>query len=250
MRLRLIASIAAAAALLAGPVRAQQAPQDPLGSFIWEMFKLHLDRTLCAPPGSTLALPRREVAAELRTRGQGETATAEQVASALWPRMPCPFSPYRAELRPAVPADIQGRWLYPESSQSLRFGPRTRQEAAARPIVCEAFGYFEGGEYRSQTLMGAGPCAIEHSGALDDSRRNPLVARWEVLREGRIAIRRTDVENHIEEWDVFTVTARFEERGVAFGAGDLVQYLRRTSKLDRNTSTEFRHLKRLAEPKP
>jgi hypothetical protein len=64
-------------------------------------------------------------------------------------------------------------------------------------------------------------------------------------REGRVRVTRTDVADHIEEWDIYSVTAPFSLANMDFKAGDLIAYLRREKGNDINAATEFRHLQRL-----
>lgn len=62
---------------------------------------------------------------------------------------------------------------------------------------------------------------------------------------GRVGVARTDVADHVEEWDVFLVMAPFVFDEVAFSAGDLVAYVRKEDGNDMGIATQFRHLRRL-----
>ena len=80
---------------------------------------------------------------------------------------------------------------------------------------------------------------------LDAARKNPQVSTWTLLEEGRIAVTRTDVAGHVEEWDVFTVTRPFVLQEVTFAEGDLAAYIRRENGNAVGAATQFRHLQRL-----
>jgi len=82
---------------------------------------------------------------------------------------------------------------------------------------------------------------------MDIARKNPLVSTWKLLRAGRIGVTRTDVANHIEEWDVYTVLTSFDMFGVNFETGDLLAYIRKENGNELGAATQFRHLKRLTE---
>jgi hypothetical protein len=66
-----------------------------------------------------------------------------------------------------------------------------------------------------------------------------------LLKNGLLAITRSDVQGHVEQWDVFTVEAPFSNSGVSFKTGDLVAYLRKVRGNDLNIAMQFRHLQRL-----
>ena len=54
-----------------------------------------------------------------------------------------------------------------------------------------------------------------------------------------------DVQNHIEEWDVYAVTKGFQFQGMKLQPGELVAYVRRENGNEVNAATQFRHLQRL-----
>lgn len=247
-------SITWALALLAvligfAPTRstAQEAPQDPLSRLIWDMFQMHQGKTLCSVGSTKLSTIRADVVDYIKAKGSSDTVTAQTVAIALWILYPCPFSPIRPELRPATSEDINGVWLFPESSQKFRFGPRSSQQSSAGPlpVKCDAVGYYPDGELRHAMWAGKLKCPFEKAADLDDARKNPRVASWSLLRDGRIGVSRTDVVNHIEEWDVYAVTSPFSVYDVQFAVGDLVAYVRRENGNDVGAATQFRHLRRL-----
>lgn len=66
-----------------------------------------------------------------------------------------------------------------------------------------------------------------------------------MLRDGRLNVSRTDVPNHVEEWDIFLATQDFEARGLLVKQGDLVAYLRKERGNELNVSTMFWHLQKL-----
>ncbi|HEX5126527.1 MAG TPA: hypothetical protein VFW00_07280 [Rhodocyclaceae bacterium] len=111
------------------------------------------------------------------------------------------------------------------------------------PIKCEGVSYGENGELLVAEVSGALPCPtvkdMKAIGAM------PKVESWALLRDGRVRVDRTDISNHIEEWDVFVVEAPFYFAQTKFAAGDLVAYLRRGKGNDFNVATMFRHLQRM-----
>ena len=66
-----------------------------------------------------------------------------------------------------------------------------------------------------------------------------------MANNGKVKISRTDVPNHIEEWEMFVVVRPHTRYGVSFDVGDLVAYLRRNEGNESYAATLFRHLKRL-----
>jgi len=226
---------------------AQESPQDPLSKLVWEMFQMHQGKTLCSVGSTNLSAVRADVVDYLKVKGSSDAVTAQAVATALWTLYPCPFSPIRSELRPAANKDINGVWLFPESSQKFRFGPRSSRQSPAGPlpVKCDAVGYYPDGELRHAMSAGKSKCPFEKAADLEDARKNPRVASWSVLRDGRISVSRTDVANHIEEWDVYAVTSPFSVYDVQFAVGDLVAYVRRENGNEVGAATQFRHLQKL-----
>jgi hypothetical protein len=226
---------------------AQEGSQDPLARLIWQMFQMHQGKTLCADGSASLHMVQTNVIDYLKAKGTSENATSQAVATALWTLYPCPFSPARSDLRPATREDIEGVWIFPETSQKFRFGPKMNRQSPAGPVPvkCDAVGYYPNGELRHAMSAGRQNCPFEKSADLDPARKNPRVSDWALLREGRIGITRADVFNHIEEWDVYVVTAPFSMNDVQFSNGDIVAYLRRENGNEVGASTQFRHLQRL-----
>jgi tetratricopeptide (TPR) repeat protein len=172
-----------------------------------------------------------------------------QLAAKFYTLYPCPFSPNRPELKAAASSDVAGAWLYPPNSQKYRF-PRNSpgwQRYKNMPAKCEGVGLFPGGEMRTMTVVGAQmECTIKSATDLEAIRRGTAVSSWSLLRDGRLKVSRTDVANHIEEWDLFVATANFQAQGLQVNAGDLIGYLRRERGNELNVATTFWHLQRLA----
>jgi hypothetical protein len=225
---------------------AQETPEDPVDKAILSVFQKSRANVLCLTSDSSLPVIRKDIETLLRKQGI-ENPSATNVAKAAYTLFPCPFSPYREELRPATAKDIEGVWLYPEASQKLRFGPQSpmRAKLAATPIRCEAVAYYPGGEARNAQVTSRMACPFAKTRDMNLSRATPRVASWKMIREGTVAISRTDVQDHVEEWEIFLVTKSFEFVGVKFDTGDLLAYLRRERGNDVNAATVFRHLQRL-----
>lgn len=244
-----VASLMATLMLLAGGAReavAQDGPADPINKVIWDMFQMHQGKTLCVSSTTTLTAVRAAVLDHLKL-GVSDTVNSQTIALALWKLLPCPFSPQRDELRPATAVDVEGSWLFPEGSQKLRVGPRSAQGSPAGPlrVRCDAVGYFPGGELRHAIIAGTPKCPFDKASDLDVARKNPRVSSWSMLRDGRLGVARTDVPNHIEEWDIYAVQTPFVFNDVPFTAGDLVAYVRRENGNEVGAATQFRHLQRL-----
>jgi hypothetical protein len=242
---RLLAIVALAAC--AASALAQDALRDPMTKLISDMFNMHDGKTLCSDGATSLQKIRADVVEQLRSQGSGETVTAQAVAVALWTRYPCPFSPFRAELRPASAKDVEGVWVFPESDQQYRFGPRSDQPSPGGPLPvrCEAVAYYPDRDLRTVIVASQRECPFRKAADVDIARVNPRVSDWKMLRDGRLSVTRTDVRNHIEEWDIYAVTAPFQVYTMQFEPGDLVAYVRRENGNEVNAATQFRHLKRL-----
>jgi len=219
---------------------------DPVDKFIQDMVQMHQDKSMCVANPSSPAV-RTNVITYLKVMGEQISVTPKALATAMWTLYPCPFSPFRPELRLATQTDVEGVWLFPESSQKLRFPPRSGRQSPAGPVPvkCDAVGYYANGELRHAVIAGKVACPFGKATDLDVARKNPVVSNWALLRPGRIAVTRTDIANHIEEWDVFFVNTPFSFDDVQFSSGDLVAYVRRESGNDVGAATQFRHLKRL-----
>ncbi|HVJ23821.1 MAG TPA: hypothetical protein VM756_07785, partial [Burkholderiales bacterium] len=106
-------------------------------------------------------------------------------------------------------------------------------------------GYYPDGELRHAVIAGQLECPFRTAADMDQSYANQRVASWSMLRDGRVSVARTDVEGHIEEWDVFVVLAPFQVRDLKLQPGELISYMRRESGSELNAATQFLHLQRL-----
>lgn len=225
-------------------------PTDPFAQIVLEMNRLNGMNTLCMSPSWPMDSLKSYVMKTLVPQGQTNAqVSGEQVAKRLWQLFPCPFSPFRPELRLATAADVEGVWLYPEASQKLRYGPKSKVTSpfgSLNPVRCDALGLYPEGEHRQMFVAGKPiPCPFRTAADMDISRRNPRVASWAIQSPGSLKVTRTDVPDHIEEWDMFVVQKAFTYASVEFEPGDLVGYLRREKGNDTGASQQFRHLKRL-----
>lgn len=219
---------------------------DPMGKFIQDTAQMNQDKSMCVDdPYSQMV--RSNLIKYLQAKGEPNSVTPKALAMAMWELYPCPFSPFRSELHLATQKDVKGVWLFPESSQKLRFPSKSGRQSPTgpAPIKCDAVGYYPNGELRHAIIAGQIACPFGKATDLDVARKNPVVSTWSMLRPGRISVTRTDVANHIEEWDVFSVVAPFSLNDVQFSVGDLIAYVRRENGNDVGAATQFRHLKRL-----
>jgi hypothetical protein len=219
-----------------------------MDQFIEGMLQMHRDSTLCVEKSSSTSSIRQQLVAYLRAAGVQGTVTPQTLAMAMWANFPCPFSPLRPELRPATARDVEGVWIFPETSQKLRVPPRSSRLSPTgdMPVKCDALGYYPNGELRHAVIAGqAAACPFVKAADLEVARRNPQVSTWTVLTAGRVGVTRTDVANHVEEWDVFLVTMPFAFDDVVFSAGDLVAYVRKENGNAMGIATQFRHLQKL-----
>lgn len=257
----LLLHVLLSAALLASPSAAlaqetspagggSVAPTDPFAQIVLEMNRLNGADTLCMSPSWPMDTLKSYVMKTLVPQGQTNVqVSGEQVAKRLWQLFPCPFSPFRPELRLATAADVEGVWLYPEASQKLRYGPNSKVTSPfgnLNPVRCDALGLYPEGEHRQMFVAGKPvPCPFRTAADMDISRRNPRVASWAIQSPGSLKVTRTDVPDHIEEWDMLVVQKAFTYASVEFEPGDLVGYLRREKGNETGASRQFRHLKRL-----
>ena len=241
--MRALAFVLAAFIAAAGFAQSEP-PPDPLGTFILEQFKRHQGDTLCTE--GPVALPQIRATLAEHFKASDSRPSAKDVAVALWTRYPCPFSPYRPQLRPASAKDIEGVWLFPESSQQYRFGPRSGRKppSAGQAVRCDALAYYPGGELRHAVIAGPVECPFRSAADIDLSNVDPRIASWSMLREGRVRVTRSDVDGQIES-DIFVVTEPFQVRDLKLEAGELIAYVRRQHGSELNAATEFHHLRRL-----
>lgn len=204
----------------------------------------------CFEKNLTLADVRPAVQEALRLQGIA-APTANQATVAFYTLYPCPFSPVRPELRAATQKDLEGVWLVPESSYKYRHPPQSaqwKQEPPQSLKMCDGVGFYAGEEMRVIRKGGAaGSCPFKKASDLDAVRQSPRTTSWNMIRDGRLSIRRSDVENHVEEWDMFVATADFEARGLHVKQGELIGYLRKLPGNDWNIASTFWHLQKLAQ---
>jgi len=224
-----------------------QAAMDIVDATIVDVFQRNNGKILCLSSDSSLPVIRKSIDDHLKIKGSSNPPNMNETAIAAYTLYPCPFSPYREELRPATVKDVIGVWLYPESSQKLRLGPKSPmwQKNNNLSIKCESVAYFDDGEARNVQVFGEKSCPFSNAKDMDVSRKNPNVAQWQMTNDGLLKISRSDVQNHLEEWEVFYVKKPFELAKVKFSEGDIVAYLRRENGNDFYAATIFRHLKRL-----
>lgn len=202
---------------------------------------------LCLGSGDSVGSVRLVVEVELKRVGVEGLPTPNQVLAAMRARFPCPFTPYVSGFRPAGLADLEGAWTFAGQSARFMFPPRSAAWTAERalPLKCEAVGYFPDGEARTIEFRGSAACPMLAAGDFAPARSLPRVATWSVPTAGRLVLTRSDVPDHVEEWEVFVVDTGFDFAGVAFRAGDLVQYLRKSPGVASIYAMKFRHLQRL-----
>ena len=224
---------------------AQEMSKDILRGYIVQIFEAQKGKAVCTAEATTLEKVRGSVEEQLSMNGVSANPTPDAIAIAVYTRYPCPFSPFRDQLRAAAAKDVEGVWLFAEEMQRLRYGARSSAWAKQLPLKCEAVAYYPGGELRTAQIAGKSACPFAAAKDMDISRSNPKVSSWAMLKDGRLSVSRTDVDNHVEEWDVFIVKDDFEVQGHRFRQGDLVEYLRREKGNEYNAAMMFRHLRRL-----
>jgi len=210
------------------------------------------DDTYICDVNLTLPMIRAKVDGYLRKQAQPPNDV--EIAKAVYTLFPCPFSPfadYAAQhYRPALAKDIEGAWLYPEASQKLRFGPKSPSwsRVKALPIKCEGVAYHPDGVVLHAQIVGKMACPFASAADIEKAfGSSPKVESWTMIADGRFKISRTDIPDHLEEWDIFIITSPHERYGVQFNTGDLVAYLRREKGNDYNVATLFWHLQRLPQ---
>ena len=205
--------IAIVLSLTSSVALAQQPPIDLVEKVISDLFRRQNEKSLCMPQGASRESVRASLNDRLNGLNTNNENNANAIAIAIYTTFPCPFSPYRDELRRATEKDIEGVWLYPETSQKLRFGPKSPRWSnnAAMPIKCESVAYYPKGEARTVQATGQQmACPFSSAKYMDVLHQsNPKVESWQMTKEGKVKISRTDVPNQIEEWEVFSVVKPF-----------------------------------------
>lgn len=238
----------AAVLLTPGLVLAQAQPPDVLDQALMSTFKRDNGNLVCLSTQGTLPALRDAMQPYIKGVDIANPESYRPLVLATYLAFPCPFSPMRPELRPAVAADLAGSWIFPDASLKLRHGPQSpawRSLPGVPPIKCEGIGFYEGGEYRVIQIRGAA-ATCPTLASMDAMRAAaPRVQTWAPLQNGRIRIDRSDVPEAFEEWDMFAVQTPFEFFGVKFAVGDLAAYQRKGQGNDINATQTFRHLQRL-----
>ena len=227
-------------------VMAQGIALDLAESALISSFQRDSGNILCAQKNSSLKEMRTLLDPYIKNIDIDDPASYPALAVAVYTAFPCPFSPIRTELRPAVRDDLIGSWLFPDASLRLRHGPKSpawREYPGLPAIKCEAVAFNESGEYRVAQIRGQSACPTEKF--MQAMRALPKVQAWAILPNGRVKITRTDEPTEFEEWEVYAVQAPFEFFSIKFAVGDLVAYLRRHPGNEINAATTFRHFQPL-----
>ncbi|MBA4329477.1 MAG: hypothetical protein C0428_14700 [Polaromonas sp.] len=226
---------------------------DQFRGVLMHFGNMYANKAVCFGANQSLAEVRPVIEAELQRLGSTGLPTPRQILLALTARYPCPLSPYRTELRPAEARDMAGSWLLSGTALQFRFPPQSPAWESEKlvPLQCEAVGYFPDSELRTAEMRGASTrCPFSTAGDLEFLRKNPRVARWSVPAKGQLDVTRTDVDGHLEGWDVFVVDQTFSEGRLTFAVGDLLQYRRKSVGNQLNAAAGFRHLRRLPATAP
>lgn len=237
---------------LALPSLAQDLPSARSASFaqfIEEVKATHNLRSMCISPDWTTDEIRKLVMGYATSHGAKDTVDAAMVKRALWHYFPCPFPPSTPELRTPTKDEVTGAWLFPSSSQLLRYAPRDKTVSpmgGTVPVRCEALALLPDGEHDQVYFMVlTEACPYTKASDLKSFREEVLTTSWTLSKDGILKVTRTDKPDHLEEWEVRVVVTPFSIVDVNFEKGDLVTYLRRHRGNEVGASTEFRHLKRL-----
>jgi hypothetical protein len=227
-----------------------QASLDPIENALVAVFQRDASSLVCAGAnGGTLIEMKERIAPYIINVDLSIPTAHSQLVTAIYTHMPCPFSPSRKELRPAKRDDVVGYWSYPDSSQKLRYGPKSPSwknnagmPANSPPIKCESFQIDTNGSMRTTQVRGNFDCATVKY--FEATASSPKVAFWK-MENNRFKITRTDYIDYEEDWDLFVVQAAFDFFGVKFLPGDLVGYERPKKGNQINASTSFRHMQPL-----
>jgi hypothetical protein len=229
-------------------VAQSQITPDQLDKVLAALFDRQSQKTLCLLQSSTRDSVRAAVKDHLHVEDTFDDVWVKAVTVAAYTALPCPFSPYRSELRAAASNDLIGTWRFPEDSQKFRYGPKSAgwsQAPGVLPPKCEGITYFKGGRQLVAVASGTRSCPTARE--MKSFEEYPAVEFWSMNDAGRVTVTRTDVPNHVEEWDMFVVASAFDLAGTRFEKGDVLGYRRREQGNEVNATTMFRHLQRLAK---
>lgn len=238
---------------LALPSTAQDLPSTRSASFaqfIEEVKATHNLRSMCIYSEMTTEEIRELVMGYAISQGPNKVLDEDMVKRALWHHFPCPFPSDIPELRTPTKEDITGAWIFPASSQLLRYTPRDKTVSpmgGTNPVQCEALALLPNGEHDQVYFMVTNEaCPYKKASDLKSFREGVRTTSWSLSEDGILKVTRTDKPDHLEEWEVRVVETPFTIVDVNFEKGDLVTYLRRHPGNDVWASTEFRHFKRLS----
>jgi hypothetical protein len=234
------------ALFLAGISSAHAAPPDLASDALVSVFQRDNGKLVCSPGNVGLSEMNALLAPFIEGIDKTDQKSYPALAKAVYVAFPCPFSPLRAELRPAEKEDLAGAWAVPESSIRLRYPPGSpawQSQPGLPQLKCEGILFDQTGEYRVAQVRGQFECPT--SATLAGMRQLPRVSSWEFLGKGRVRITRTDVPTHFEEWEIHVVRERFSFASTTFAPGDMVAYLRRVPGNEIGASTLFRHMQPL-----
>lgn len=222
---------------------------------------IHSRMAICVPVNTSRYLFSSKTKAKMANLRAMENPSLIQISNAITATYPCPFSPERSELKPATRTDIEGAWLFPESSQKLRWSLDSTAFRQSDRILarCDAVVYYPDGQVRVLELKESFSnqrvlrCFTSKKDIYDLLPQGQKTVQWEMMHDGRVRITRTDVKNHVEEWEIYVVKKDFEFAGVKFKQGDLAAYrlpildIREDGSYVEHMSAMFRHLQRLPD---
>ncbi|HEY8118136.1 MAG TPA: hypothetical protein VIE91_02740 [Methylophilaceae bacterium] len=144
-------------------------------------------------------------------------------------------SPYR----PAKKEEIVGFWQLVPLAEA-----RKPHEIIPDPwpSMCQWFAYYDDGSLKTIDKLHE-PCDKFSDVSLGETMKDiPSVVSWEYHAPALISVKRSDVKNYFELWEVTYVTEAFPKESPEFLPGDLILYLR-NPKI--NKLLYIRHLRRL-----
>lgn len=235
------------------PSTAQDLPStrsDSFGQFTEEVKAKHNLRSMCIHSSMTTEEIRGLVMGYAISHGAKKVLDADMVMRALWHHFPCPFPSDIPELRTPTQEEVTGAWIFPTSSQLLRYTSRDNTVSpmgGTTPVQCEALALLPDGEHDQVYFMVTNEaCPYKKASDLKRFREEVRITSWSLSKDGILKVTHTDKPDHLEEWEVRMVVTPFTIVDVNFEKGDLVTYLRRHLGNDVWASTEFRHLKRMS----
>lgn len=233
-----------------------------------DMFITMINKMAAEEQRSTLCFAEpinaRKILYELdsyfKNQSNNSAPTTKDYFLAIWKLYPCPFSPYTGNARPAASNDLVGVWRVPKTSLKLRMtesiAKRNQKHIyATNKIDCDIYAYYSDGGARhiaaSEKELRLVPsefvsCPISAK-EIEWTKKNKEIVSWNLIKPGRMKLTRSDLPEHIEEWDVFVVTKPFDFEGATFSPGDLLQYARILTSEDMDIALAFVHLQKLPD---